>query len=181
MCASCSIVRASPCSARVACWPGPMFISKIAGSGTSIPALKKSAATKLGIDLHRRSQLSPRFYPARHLEPDWLSSGSSCDRAAQEREDFGGHGTVEDSLSLPAGDRLQRFHLLRLPGTTGPQLSTAGSHPNSGQCYVPQRPRYMGLVRCQSPLAGSSSTAALLPRAESNRAIVETHPPNRNS
>jgi len=55
------------------------------------PSLKKKAATKLGVDLHRRSQLSPRFYPARHLESGWLSSGSSRDRAAQERKDFGGY------------------------------------------------------------------------------------------
>src|SRR6266404_198874 len=27
------------------------------------------------------------FYPARHLEPDWLPPGSSRDRTAQERED----------------------------------------------------------------------------------------------
>src|SRR5437879_7747204 len=88
MCASCSIVCASRCSVRVACWPEPTRTSKIAGSATPIPVLKKSAAAKPGVDLHRRSQLSPRFYPARHLEPDRLSSGSSRDRTAQEREDF---------------------------------------------------------------------------------------------
>jgi glutamate racemase len=30
------------------------------------------------------------------------------------------------------------------------------------KCEIPQRPRPMVMVRCQSPLAGSSSTAALL-------------------
>jgi hypothetical protein len=66
MCASCSIVWASPCSAHVACWPGLTLTSEIAGSGTATPASRKNAAKKLGVDLHRRSQLSPRIYPARH-------------------------------------------------------------------------------------------------------------------
>src|SRR5439155_255706 len=132
MCASCSIVWASRCSVRVACWPEPTRTSKIAGSATPIPVLKKSAAAKLGVDLHRRSQLSPRFYPARHLEPDRLSSGSSRDRTAQEREDFWGHRIEEDSLPLPARHRLQRFHVLRFPATTGSHLSTAGSGAHSG-------------------------------------------------
>jgi hypothetical protein len=91
MCASCSMVWASPYSARVACWPEPTLTSKIAGSGIPIPALQKSATAKLGVDLQRRSQLSPRFNPARHLEPDRLSPGGSRYRTAQEREDFWGH------------------------------------------------------------------------------------------
>src|SRR5438046_4214282 len=112
MCASCSIAWAPRCSVRVACGPEPTRTSKIAGSATPIPVLKKSAAAKPGVDLHRRSQLSPRFYPARHLEPDRLSSGSSRDRTAQEREDFWGHGIEEDSFPLRARTRLTAFPVL---------------------------------------------------------------------
>jgi hypothetical protein len=46
-----------------------------------------------------------------------------------------------------------------------------------GQRDVPQRRRRMGLIQCQSPLAGSSATASLLPGVQSNGAIVEIHAP----
>ncbi|PYU01549.1 MAG: hypothetical protein DMG38_03325 [Acidobacteria bacterium] len=41
----------------------------------------------------------------------------------------------EDSFPLPARHRLQRFHVLRFPATTGSQLSTAGSGAQDNATY----------------------------------------------
>jgi transposase len=65
----------------------PMPQRKTAGTAASILPLKKSPLATLGADLHRRSQLPPRFDATRHLEPRGLPTGSSRYRRAEERED----------------------------------------------------------------------------------------------
>ena len=85
MCASCSIVRASRCSARVACWPEPTLTNKIAGSDTPIPALKKSAATKLGD--RRTPVLSPAYdfvAPLPYIPGDTLALNFGGSRSLAE-------------------------------------------------------------------------------------------------
>jgi len=48
MCASCSIVWASPCSARVACWPEPTLTSQNRWQRYTYPSLKKKRTDKTG-------------------------------------------------------------------------------------------------------------------------------------
>ena len=101
------------------------------------PNLKKSPSAALGADLHGRSQFPTGLDPARDLESRGLPSRSSRHRGAQKREDPRGHRTLAHAVRLPARHRLQRKHLSRLSQTTGPAISPAGGHHDSGQRLLP--------------------------------------------
>src|SRR5580658_7056954 len=148
---------------------------KIAGAAGFTPTLKKSPITALGVDLYGRSQLPAGLDLARHLEPRGLPSGSSRYRRAQEREDPRSHRTLARAFRLSARYHLQRPHLPRLPRATGPAISSAGSHHDSGQRLLPQGRRRVELVQVQPALAGGASVAALLAGVESHGAPMAAH------
>src|SRR5437868_2630763 len=69
-------------------WQGPMRPSEIVGNDIRIPALKKSAGAKLGVDIYRRSQLPAGFHSTCDVESGWLPSRSSRYGRTQKREDL---------------------------------------------------------------------------------------------
>src|SRR6266567_3396381 len=181
MCASCFMRSTSRCSGPGASWHGPTPSHRTDGIDAPILRLKKSPLARLGLDLYRRSQFPPGLDLACHLESGGPSARSPCHRRTQEREDSGGHRTLANSVPLPGGHGLQRLQLPDIFGAVGTILPPAGRHPHPGQRLLSQGCGSLELVPLQPPLAGSTSTTALLAGVQSNRAVVATHAPDGNS
>src|SRR6516164_25456 len=66
------------------------------------------------------------------------------------------------------------------PRTTGSQIPPPRSNPDSGQRFLPQTRRRLGVVQVQPRMAGSASATTLLAGVEPHRKAVAAHPQERN-
>ena len=109
------MILVSPSSAPRRRWQKLIRPYNHAGSGISIPALKKSQERRGGDPLRRRSQLPPRPYPLSDMGTDRFSAGNPNHGTEEHAQDFRNNRAVPCQIPLSFSKSVQCSNVHRVP------------------------------------------------------------------